>query len=59
MHIELVTNVVPGYNDAELEPVAQWVLQKVGSFTPWHITRFFPHLKLCHLPPWFRAQPKR
>lgn len=51
MHIELVTNVIPGYNDSELPSIADWILKEMGPFTPWHITRFFPHLELSHLPP--------
>jgi pyruvate formate lyase activating enzyme len=51
VHIELVTNVIPGYNDSELEDIAHWIYQGLGPFVPWHITRFFPHLYLSHLPP--------
>ena len=53
MHVELVTNVTPGFNDSdeELRGIARWIRDELGPYTPWHITRFFPHLKLSHLDP--------
>ncbi len=53
MHVELVTNVVPGFNDnlGYMRNLAQWIKTELGSTTPWHITRFFPHWKLKHLKP--------
>jgi len=53
MHLEVVTNLVPGLNDSpdELKKLARWIRDKLGPDTPWHITRFFPYLKLSHLPP--------
>lgn len=52
-HIEIVTNLTPGYNDNEdeLRELALWILTSLGENTPWHITRFYPHLKLSHIPP--------
>lgn len=51
MHIEIITNITPGLNDneEELNDMAQWILNQLGSETPWHITRFIPHFKLSHL----------
>ncbi len=53
MHVEVVTNVIPGMNDSEdnLRKTAQWIFENLGADTPWHITRFFPYLELKHLPP--------
>ncbi len=53
MHVEVVTNVVPGINDSEesLRGVASWIHDKVGEDTPWHVTRFFPYLEFSHLDP--------
>lgn len=53
MHVELVTNLTPGFNDseAELRGIASWIRRELGADTPWHITRFFPHLNLSHLEP--------
>jgi len=53
MHVEVVTNLTPGYNDdeAELRGIASWIREELGADTPWHITRFFPHLNLSHLEP--------
>jgi pyruvate formate lyase activating enzyme len=53
MHVEVVTNVVPGLNDddAELAGIAGWIAAELGPDTPWHVTRFFPHLRLADVPP--------
>ncbi len=53
MHIEIVTNVIPGINDIEedLWKMAAWICQELGRDTPWHVTRFFPHLQLSNLSP--------
>lgn len=53
MHVECVTNVIPGWNDSEanLTHIATWIAEKLGPDTPWHITRFFPYGKLSHLAP--------
>lgn len=53
MHVEVVTNVIPGFNDSmeELESIGGWILDVLGPDTPWHLTRFFPQYRLSHLPP--------
>ena len=44
MHVEVVTNVIPGWNDDEeqLQGIARWISGELGELTPWHVTRFFP-----------------
>jgi len=51
-HVEVVTNVVPGINDADVElgRLATWIATKLGKRTPWHVTRFIPHGELSDLP---------
>jgi len=53
MHVEVVTNVVPGINDDEgqLRDLAEWVAGNLGLDTPWHITRFFPYLEFADKEP--------
>jgi pyruvate formate lyase activating enzyme len=53
MHVEVVTNVIPDYNDDDRDArdIAHWVKSELGPDTPWHVTRFHPHSKLSHLPP--------
>jgi pyruvate formate lyase activating enzyme len=53
MHIEVVTNIIPTMNDddQQLEGIANWVRDKLGELTPWHVTRFHPYYHLMHLPP--------
>jgi pyruvate formate lyase activating enzyme len=52
MHVELITNLIPGYNDNQLElhEMAQWIAHVMGPDTPWHVTRFVPHHRLSHIP---------
>lgn len=49
--VEVVTNVTPGFNDDEeqLSGIASWIRDELGPQTPWHVTRFVPHLRLAHL----------
>jgi pyruvate formate lyase activating enzyme len=53
MHIEVVTNIIPTMNDDEeqLQGIAHWIRDELGELTPWHVTRFYPHHHLMHLPP--------
>ena len=53
MHVEVVTNVIPGMNDddAGLAGMARWIYDSLGPDTPWHLTRFLPYLDLEHLEP--------
>lgn len=53
MHIECVTNVIPGWNDSEenLRKTASWITDNLGKATPWHVTRFFPYGELSNVPP--------
>ena len=53
MHVEVVTNIIPTMNDdnEQLESIATWIRDELGELTPWHVTRFYPHYKLGHLPP--------
>lgn len=51
MHVEIVTNIIPTYNDdeEELKDIASWIYKNLGRDTPWHVTAFVPHLYLSHL----------
>ena len=53
MHVEVVTNVIPTMNDdpGQLAAIAEWIRDALGPETPWHVTRFFPHAEMRHLPP--------
>ena len=53
MHVEIVTNIVPTMNDddQQLEGIANWIRDELGELTPWHVTRFYPHHYMNHLPP--------
>ncbi|MCK5346922.1 MAG: AmmeMemoRadiSam system radical SAM enzyme, partial [Candidatus Heimdallarchaeota archaeon] len=45
IHVEIVTNIIPGYNSNEKEAkeIAAWMFAELGKDTPWHLTRFFPY----------------
>jgi pyruvate formate lyase activating enzyme len=53
MHVEIITNLIPGINDEkkDLQEMAGWICNRLGSETPWHVTQFVPHFKLSHLNP--------
>jgi pyruvate formate lyase activating enzyme len=52
VHVEVVSNIVPGINDDEagMRAMALWVHDTLGPKTPWHVTRFLPDFELSHLP---------
>lgn len=52
MHVEVVTNVIPGWNDSDdnLAMTARWISESLGTETPWHISRFFPYGELSDVP---------
>jgi pyruvate formate lyase activating enzyme len=53
MHVEVVTNIIPGMNDddEQLGGIATWIYDNLGELTPWHLTRFYPMYHLADLPP--------
>lgn len=53
MHVEAVTNIIPTMNDddEQLQGIAGWISSALGELTPWHVTRFYPHHRIAHLPP--------
>jgi pyruvate formate lyase activating enzyme len=51
--VEVTTLLIPGLNDArdELENLAAFLADCLGTETPWHISRFHPTYKLMDRPP--------
>lgn len=51
--VEVTTLLIPGLNDdrEELEHLASFISNSLGSETPWHISRFHPTYKLMDRPP--------
>lgn len=47
--LEVTTLVVPGVNDDpdELRELAEFILNKLGPDTPWHLSRFFPQYRMA------------
>ena len=44
--LEITTLVIPGLNDspAELKKIANFIYQKLGADTPWHLSKFSPEI---------------
>lgn len=51
--LEVVTLVVPGYNDDRkgIQSLARWIYKNLGEEVPWHLSRFTPNYKLKRVPP--------
>jgi pyruvate formate lyase activating enzyme len=51
--VEVTTLIVPGLNDDpdELKALAAFLVNDLGSDTPWHISRFHPTYRLTDRPP--------
>jgi len=50
--VELTTLVIPTLNDSEqeLQQIATFIKEEVGSETPWHLSAFHPTFKLLDVP---------
>ncbi|NLG51314.1 MAG: AmmeMemoRadiSam system radical SAM enzyme [Chloroflexi bacterium] len=50
--LEVTTLVIPGLNDSdeELRQIARFLVDNLGSETPWHVSRFHPTYKLVDRP---------
>ena len=46
--LEVTTLIVPGINDdqMELQALASFIVNELGSETPWHLSRFYPQYKM-------------
>ncbi|MBN2045520.1 MAG: AmmeMemoRadiSam system radical SAM enzyme [Anaerolineales bacterium] len=51
--LEVTSLLIPGVNDdpVEVTEMAEFVARELGSDTPWHISRFFPHYQMADTPP--------
>ncbi len=43
-HIEIVTNIIPGWNDSDehIDGICNWINNELDSSVPWHITAYHP-----------------
>ncbi|MFA6431248.1 MAG: AmmeMemoRadiSam system radical SAM enzyme [Candidatus Margulisiibacteriota bacterium] len=50
--IEIATLIIPGLNDSdeELNKIANFIKNELGSETPWHVTGFYPTYKMLDRP---------
>lgn len=51
-HVEIVTNVIPNWNDSDeqLSGLARWIVENLSVDVPWHVTRYYPYYKLSEPP---------
>jgi len=51
--VEVTTLLIPGLNDdpSELKELAGFIVNALGSETPWHVSRFHPCYRLTDRPP--------
>ncbi|GAI25329.1 unnamed protein product, partial [marine sediment metagenome] len=52
IHLEVTYLVIPGYNDSvdEVRQFCRWVVDKLGSITPVHFSRFHPDYRMTDVP---------
>ena len=52
IHLEVTYLVIPGYNDSvdEVKQFCRWVVEKLGSSTPVHFSRFHSEYKMVDVP---------
>jgi len=53
VHLEITTLIIPTLNDSEteLKNIAEFICQKLGAETPWHISAYYPTYRLTEFPP--------
>jgi len=51
--LEVTTLAIPGINDddRQLEGIARFIADELGSEVPWHVTAFYPTYRLSDAPP--------
>ena len=52
LHLELVTLIIPGYNDSteEIDAMLSWETEHLGTLVPHHFTRFSPMYRMENVP---------
>lgn len=50
--LEITTLIIPTINDSEDEitKMASFICNELGPDTPWHLSRFYPHYRMQHIP---------
>jgi len=53
IHVEAVTNLMPGLNDSDehLTCLAERIVTELGPLTPWHLTSYVPYAHMTDVPP--------
>lgn len=53
VHVEVTNLIIPTLNDKpeQIRQLCRWIKANLGSETPTHFSRFFPHYQMRNLPP--------
>ena len=53
IHLEVTTLIITGINDSpiEIKQIADFIADKLGVETPWHVSAFYPAFKMSDIPP--------
>lgn len=53
IHVETVTNLMPGLNDSDehIARIAERIVTELGPQTPWHLTSYVPYAFMRDVPP--------
>ncbi|ODS31005.1 MAG: pyruvate-formate lyase-activating enzyme [Candidatus Scalindua rubra] len=51
-HIEIITNVIPNWNDSDeqFDGLSKWIVNNMNIDIPWHLTAYHPDYKLTEPP---------
>lgn len=52
VHIEIITNVIPNWNDSDeqFDGLSKWIVNNMNPDIPWHLTAYHPDNKLTEPP---------
>lgn len=47
-HVELVTNIIPGWNDGDkqIDKLISWIKERLSPAVPWHVTAYHPAYRM-------------
>lgn len=51
-HVEIVTNVIPNWNDTDeqFDRLSRWIIERLGAHVPWHVTAYHPYHEVTEPP---------
>lgn len=51
-HVEIITNVIPNWNDTneQFDGLSRWIVERLDAHVPWHVTAYHPYHKVTEPP---------